>query len=60
MHAAGVEPDVEFITVSSYGAGTQAGTVKLLRDIDSDVRDATCFSSTIFSNRAKRSSSPAN
>lgn len=38
MHAAGVEPDVEFITVSSYGAGTQAGTVKLLRDIDSDVK----------------------
>lgn len=38
MHAAGVEPDVEFITVSSYGAGTTGGEVKLLRDIDSDVK----------------------
>lgn len=37
MHAAGVEPDVEFITVSSYGAGTESGAVRLLRDIDSDV-----------------------
>src|SRR5690606_29483425 len=39
MHGAGVEPDVEFITVSSYGAGTTSGEVRLLRDIDSDVRD---------------------
>ncbi len=39
MHDAGVEPDVEFITVSSYGAGTASGEVRLLRDIDSDVRD---------------------
>ena len=35
MHVAGVEPDVEFITVSSYGAGTGSGAVGLLRDIDS-------------------------
>ena len=39
MHNAGVEPDMEFITVSSYGAGTTSTEVKLLRDIDSDVRD---------------------
>jgi hypoxanthine phosphoribosyltransferase len=38
MHEAGVEPDVEFITVSSYGAGTEGGAVKLLRDVDSDVK----------------------
>lgn len=38
MHVAGVEPDVEFITVSSYGAGTESGAVRLLRDIDSDVK----------------------
>lgn len=37
MHDAGVEPDVEFITVSSYGKGTESGEVRLLRDIDSDV-----------------------
>lgn len=39
MHDVGLEPDVEFITVSSYGAGTASGEVRLLRDIDSDVRD---------------------
>lgn len=37
MHDTGVEPDVEFITVSSYGAGTTSGEVRLLRDIDSIV-----------------------
>ncbi|MEK1888791.1 MAG: hypoxanthine phosphoribosyltransferase [Phyllobacterium sp.] len=37
MHDAGAEPDVEFITVSSYGKGTESGEVHLLRDIDSDV-----------------------
>lgn len=39
MHDAGVEPDVEFITVSSYGKGTTSTEVRLLRDIDSDVKD---------------------
>ncbi|MFC0244595.1 hypoxanthine phosphoribosyltransferase [Falsochrobactrum ovis] len=39
MHDVGLEPDVEFITVSSYGTGTSSGEVRLLRDIDSDVRD---------------------
>jgi len=37
MHDAGIEPDVEFIMISSYGAGTTGGDIKLLRDIDSDV-----------------------
>ncbi len=37
MHDAGVEPDVEFIMISSYGAGTESGEIKLLRDIDNDV-----------------------
>ncbi len=36
MHSCGLEPEVEFITLSSYGAGTEGGTVKILRDIDSD------------------------
>ncbi|MFK4824780.1 hypoxanthine phosphoribosyltransferase [Paenochrobactrum sp. BZR 588] len=39
MHEAGVEPDVEFITVSSYGTGKVSGEVRLLRDIDSVVKD---------------------
>lgn len=37
MHDAGVEPDVEFIMISSYGAGTVSGEVKVLRDVDNDV-----------------------
>ncbi len=37
MHDAGLSPEVEFITVSSYGAGTVSGDVKVLRDIDSHV-----------------------
>jgi len=38
MHASGIEPEVEFITLSSYGAGTESGEVKILRDVDSDVK----------------------
>lgn len=38
MHDAGVEPEVEFMMVSSYGAGTTSGDVRLVRDIDNDVR----------------------
>ncbi len=39
MHDAGLAPEVEFITVSSYGAGTTGGEVRVLRDIDSVVKD---------------------
>lgn len=37
MHDAGLHPEVEFITISSYGTGTTGGEVKVLRDIDSSV-----------------------
>ena len=38
MHDAGLTPEVEFVHLSSYGAGTQSsGTVTVVRDIDSDV-----------------------
>ncbi len=37
MHGAGLSPEVEFILISSYGAGTESGAVKILRDIDSAV-----------------------
>lgn len=37
FHRAGMAPEVEFISVSSYGAGTQAGELRLLRDVRSDV-----------------------
>lgn len=38
MHDVGLSPEVEFIMLSAYGAGTSAGDVRVLRDIDSDVR----------------------
>lgn len=38
MHDAGLEPEVEFIFISSYGAGTTSGEVRVLRDIDNDVK----------------------
>jgi hypoxanthine phosphoribosyltransferase len=37
MHDVGLSPEVEFIFISSYGAGTTSGDVKVLRDIDNDV-----------------------
>ncbi len=37
MHGAGLAPEIEFILVSSYGAGTTSGDVKILRDIDAPV-----------------------
>jgi hypoxanthine phosphoribosyltransferase len=37
MHGAGLAPEVEFITISSYGSGTVSGEVKVLRDIDNEV-----------------------
>ena len=38
LHGAGLAPQVEFVHLSSYGAGTaSSGQVKVLRDIDSEV-----------------------
>lgn len=37
MHDVGMAPEVEFMMLSTYGAGTEPGQVKLLRDIDGDV-----------------------
>lgn len=37
LHEAGVVSTVEFITVSSYGAGETSGNLRLVHDIDSDV-----------------------
>ena len=40
MHRIGLTPEMEFIHLSSYGARTQSsGTVNILRDIESDVKD---------------------
>ncbi|CAL1549082.1 unnamed protein product, partial [Lymnaea stagnalis] len=37
MHDVDLSPEVEFIFISSYGAGTTSGEVKVLRDIDNEV-----------------------
>lgn len=37
MHDVGLEPEVEFMMLSTYREGTTAGDVVLVRDIDSDV-----------------------
>ena len=38
LHGAGLAPQVEFVHLSSYGAGTaSSGRVTVLRDVDSDV-----------------------
>lgn len=37
MHDAGISPEVEFIMISSYGAGTESGEIRVLRDIESEV-----------------------
>lgn len=39
MHEMGAAPEVEFMFISSYGAGTESGEVRVLRDIDNDVTD---------------------
>jgi hypoxanthine phosphoribosyltransferase len=39
LSGAGLEPEVEFLALSSYGEGTQStGKVRVVRDIDTDVR----------------------
>lgn len=39
LHETGLAPEVEFITLSSYGSGTVSQGVRIVKDIDSDVRD---------------------
>ena len=37
LHDVGISPDVEFIFISSYGAGKTSGEVRVLRDIEHNV-----------------------
>jgi hypoxanthine phosphoribosyltransferase len=39
LHDTGLAPEVEFITLSSYGTGTVSQGVRIVKDIDSDVKD---------------------
>ncbi|KQV35216.1 MULTISPECIES: hypoxanthine phosphoribosyltransferase [unclassified Rhizobium] len=56
MHAAGLAPEVEFITLSSYGTGTVSQGVKIIKDIDSDVhgRDVLLIDDILESGRTLR------
>lgn len=39
LHASGIAPEVDFISLSSYGAGTtSSGTITVLRDLETDVK----------------------
>lgn len=37
LHKVGLAPEVEFISLSSYGGGTEGGSVRILRDVESAV-----------------------
>lgn len=39
LHEASISPEVEFISISSYGGGTEAGEPVVLRDVETDVTD---------------------
>jgi hypoxanthine phosphoribosyltransferase len=39
LHDTGLAPEVEFITLSSYGTGTVSQGVRIVKDIDSEVKD---------------------
>ena len=54
MHRAGLAPEVDFIQIASYGAGTQSsGRTKLLRDVQAEVagRDALLIDDILESGR---------
>ncbi|MEM7068428.1 MAG: hypoxanthine phosphoribosyltransferase [Pseudomonadota bacterium] len=38
LHAVGLSPEVDFISISSYGSGTEAGEPVVLRDVETDVK----------------------
>ena len=56
LHEAGCAPEVEFIFISSYGAGTVSGEVRVLRDIDNEVtgRDVLLIDDILESGRTLR------
>jgi hypoxanthine phosphoribosyltransferase len=56
LHAAGLAPEVEFITLSSYGQGMLSRGVQIIKDIDSDVsgRDVLLIDDILESGRTLR------
>ncbi|MBB3996276.1 hypoxanthine phosphoribosyltransferase [Aureimonas pseudogalii] len=37
MHRVGLAPEVEFISLSSYGSGTVGGDVRIVRDVEGEI-----------------------
>lgn len=37
LHRQGLDPEIDFIFLASYGSGTTGGEVKVLRDVESDI-----------------------
>jgi hypoxanthine phosphoribosyltransferase len=56
LHHVGLAPEVEFITLSSYGTGTVSRGVRIIKDIDSDVggRDVLLVDDILESGRTLR------
>ncbi len=56
MHDTGLSPEVEFIFISSYGAGTTSGEVRVLRDIDNEVagRDVLLIDDILESGKTRK------
>ena len=56
LHDTGLAPEVEFITLSSYGTGTVSQGVRIVKDIDSDVhgRDVLLIDDILESGRTLR------
>ncbi|MDF1775653.1 MAG: hypoxanthine phosphoribosyltransferase [Rhizobiaceae bacterium] len=56
LHHVGLAPEVEFITLSSYGKGTKSQGVKIIKDIDSEVkgRDVLLIDDILESGRTLR------
>ncbi|WP_041535202.1 hypoxanthine phosphoribosyltransferase [Parvularcula bermudensis] len=56
LHAVGLAPEVEFITLSSYGKGTVSQGVRIIKDIDSEVagRDILLIDDILESGRTLR------
>lgn len=56
LHKVGLAPEVEFMTLSSYGTGTVGKTVRMVKDIDSQVegRDVLLIDDILESGRTLR------
>ena len=57
MRAIDLPLAIDFMAVSSYGSNAKSsGIVRIVKDLDMDIRGATCSSSRTSSTRASRSS----